>query len=226
MRGRIYEGTLGVVIMALLQVGCSVFGVRKEENPKYRVILQEGDKEIREYEPYIVASTKIEGSFKEAQNPGFRVLATYIFGENEGNQKISMTAPVVQRPEKIAMTAPVVQSPSGGGWEMTFMMPSKYKLEDLPLPKDPRVKLKVMPARTLAVIRFSGFWSDEKNRKMAGDLQDWLTQLNKYESVSAPMFAGYDPPWTLPLLRRNEMMIEVRTTEFIRPGPTEPPARD
>jgi hypothetical protein len=196
--------------------GCSMFGVRNEEGPKYEVLTKNDTMEIRKYSPYIVATTQVEGSFKETQNKGFRILAGYIFGANEKLSKISMTAPVLMNPqksesEKIAMTAPVIQSPTKTGWEMSFMMPSKYtKLEQLPRPKDDRINLKEVPAKLMAVVQFTGLWSDEKNQKMASQLKTWLTQLEKYDELTLPMFAGYDPPWTLPFLRRNEMMIEVR----------------
>lgn len=197
-------------MLAFTQIGCSVFGIRSEENPKYQVVLKDNDFEIREYMPYLAATVRMDGSFESTQSPAFRILAAYIFGENEGRQKISMTAPVVQEPEKISMTAPVVQAPSGTGWEMSFMMPSKYKIEDLPRPKDSRIQIVEKPARWMAVIKFTGFWSDTKNGEMAKKLQEWLSKGGQYDTLSAPMFAGYDPPWTIPFLRRNEMMIEVR----------------
>lgn len=196
--------------------GCSVFGLRSEETPNYEVLAKEENMEIRQYSPYIVASTYVEGSFDETQNQAFRILAGYIFGDNEKQSKISMTAPVVMNPqksgaEKIAMTAPVVQAPQGSGWLMTFMMPSQYKkIEDLPKPKDSRVVFKKIESQKMAVITFTGFWSEKKNTKMADRLKLWMTSKEQYEIISEPRFAGYDPPWTLPFLRRNEMMIELK----------------
>lgn len=200
------------VFLFLTQSGCSVFGVRQEENPKHEVLLKEDNKEVRLYSPYIAATTQVKGDFKDSTNSAFRVLAAYIFGENEKKQKISMTAPVIATPpsEKIQMTAPVIQAEVEDGWQMSFMMPSKYTMEDLPRPKDPRVKLVQVPSKTIAVIRYSGFWSEEKNQKFASELQSWLTKQGTYEAISRPQFAGYDPPWTLPFLRKNEAMIEVR----------------
>ena len=196
--------------------GCSVFGVRSEENPKYDVLVKDEKFEVRQYHPYIVATTFVEGSFEETQNKAFRILAGYIFGDNEKDSKISMTAPVVMNPpknesEKIAMTAPVTQAPKGNGWEMSFMMPSKYKsIEELPKPKDSRVTFRVLEPKLEAVILFTGFWSEEKNQKMASQLREWLAKNAQYEPLSEPKFAGYDPPWTLPFLRRNEILIEVK----------------
>lgn len=113
--------------------------------------------------------------------------------------------------EKIQMTAPVVQTKVADGWQMSFMMPSKYSMQDLPRPKDPRVKLMSVPAKLFAILRYSGTWSEEKNQEKADELLKWLIKNGTYQQVSEPVFAGYDPPWTLPFLRRNEVMIEVRT---------------
>lgn len=195
--------------------GCSVFGLRTEENPKYEVLIRSENMEIRRYSPYIVATTRVDGSFKDTQSKAFKILAGYIFGDNETKEKISMTAPVTMNmkeneSEKIAMTAPVVQSPTENGWEMSFMMPSKFaKIEDLPKPKDNRIIFDEIPSKTIAVIKFTGFWTEEKNQKMADLLKEWLKTQNQYKESSAPKFAGYDPPWTLPFLRRNEIMIEI-----------------
>ena len=132
------------LVAVLLQSACSAFGIRSEENPNYEVMHKEQSFEIRSYASYVVAKTTVDGDFKEAQGKAFRILAGYIFGGNQQKKSISMTAPVVMdtpsKSESIAMTSPVVQSPSGDGWSMTFMMPSKYKLSDLPVPKDQRVK--------------------------------------------------------------------------------------
>jgi hypothetical protein len=122
-----------------------------------------------------------------------------------------MTSPVIQEPksEKISMTAPVVQIPAGESWTMTFMMPSKYNLESLPQPTDPKVILEEVPEKTIAVIRYSGLWSEKKNNKKAALLKEWLSKKGIYSQISEPMFAGYNPPWTLWFLRRNEMLIEI-----------------
>lgn len=202
------------MLLVIINSGCSVFGIRTYEMPKYEVILKEGNKEIRYYESHIVARTTVKGEFKDSQSVAFKILAGYIFGDNEKKQKIPMTAPVVQKStaesEKLQMTAPVIQKSSDEGWVMTFMMPSAYKMEDLPTPKDKRVRLETVPARYIAALRYSWFASERRNDKRANQLQMWLASLKEYEPVSFPMYAGYDPPWTLPLFRRNEMMIQVK----------------
>ena len=200
--------------ISIFQTACSVFGIRSEENPKYEVLLSESNKEVRSYSSYIVAKTIVKGEFKSARSDAFRILAGYIFGDNEKKQKISMTAPVVMKNpsenEKLAMTAPVVQSTTEEGMIMTFMMPSKYKLEDLPTPKDHRITFEEIPPKIFGVIRYSGFGSQSTNAEMAKELKTWLTTKGQYEIISEPSFAGFDPPWTIPFLRHNEMMFELR----------------
>jgi len=203
-----------LMLLTLVSHGCSVFGIRTYEMPQYEVLLKEGDKEIRHYDSHIVAKTTVTGEFKEAQSAGFRILANYIFGDNQKRQEIEMTAPVVQKPggesEKLPMTAPVTQRPGEEGWVMTFMMPSNYKIEDLPVPNDERVSLEAVPAEYTASIRYTLLGSEARNDRKAAALQAWLAGLEAFEPISAPMYAGYDPPWTLPFLRRNEIMIDVR----------------
>lgn len=203
-----------IMLLIIFNTGCSLFGIRNYETPKYEVLLKEGNKEIRYYEPYIVAKTSVKGNYKEAQSTAFRILADYIFGNNEKKQKIEMTGPVFQKPdpegEKIPMTGPVVQSPSEKGWVMTFMIPPSYKMEDLPVPKDKRVNLETVPAKYNASIRYTWYGSKPRNEMRAKELEAWLAGLKEYVFASPPMYAGYDPPWTLPFFRRNEMMIEVK----------------
>jgi hypothetical protein len=202
------------MLLAIFNLGCSVFGIRNYETPKYEVILKEGNKEIRYYQSYIVAKTTVKGEFKEAQGAAFRILAGYIFGDNEKKQKIAMTAPVEQKSsgqsEKLQMTAPVIQSPSDEGWVMTFMMPSAYKMEDLPIPKDKRVSFETVPERYTAALRYTWLGNKSRNERKANELQEWLMGLKGYQPISSPRYAGYDPPWTLPFFRRNEMMIDIK----------------
>lgn len=202
--------------ISFVQVSCSVFGIRSEENPKYQVLSQSDDKEIRSYSPYVIAKTVVKGDFKEAQGHAFRILAGYIFGDNAKKQSISMTAPVLQskpsESEKISMTAPVVQTQSGDGWQMSFMMPSKYKISDLPAPNDNRVHFEEVPAKIVGVIRYSGRGLPSTNAEKAEDLKNWIVTDGKYEIVSSVSYAGYDPPWTIPIFRKNEMMYELKAS--------------
>ena len=201
------------ISLSLLNAGCGVFGIRTEETPKYSVVQSDGPIEVREYSESIVAKTKTRGSWKESQNTAFRILAGYIFGSNESKQKIAMTAPVTQAPssEKIAMTAPVTQIKDGDEWVMTFTMPSQYTLDTLPKPKDSRVQFEIVPRHKIAALRYTGFWSEERNAEKAQELVTWISKQPGLKVIGAPRFAGYDPPWTLPFFRRNEIMIDVTT---------------
>ena len=207
--------TIMALIMSLISSGCSFFGKSSVEELSYQLITKQEDKEIRKYAQHLVATTTINGNFKEAQSVGFKILADYIFGNNKSRKKIAMTAPVVQKSEseKISMTAPVVISKNENKtWSMTFSMPSEFTIETLPLPNDERIKIEKIEEKFFAALRFTGFWNESKNAKKGIELTQWLKNHPNYEIISQPMFAGYNPPWTLPFFRRNEMLIELKKT--------------
>ena len=175
------------------------------EIPKYKIIEASGSIEIREYEPSLLAEVEVEGERKEAINNGFRILADYIFGNNLSQQKIAMTAPVTQKSgEKIAMTAPVNQTQEGDLWKIQFTMPSSYTIDNLPKPNNAKVKIIEAPKRRCVAIRFSGFWWDRKLKKKLHELEAFLDD-KKLKVIGEPIYAFYNPPWTLPFLRRNEI---------------------
>lgn len=185
------------------------------EEPAFETLEQSGDFEIRRYAPMIVAETWVEGDLGSASSDGFRVIAGYIFGNNvaasgAGGEKVAMTAPVTMEatPVKIAMTAPVTTEPEGNRYRMHFVMPSQYTMATLPRPKDDRVKLREVPAKTMAVVRFAGFAGEGKVKEKTGELLAWLKSAG-FEPAGTPQLARYDPPWTLPFLRRNEVMVPV-----------------
>jgi hypothetical protein len=180
------------------------------ERPKYRVVEQEGNFELRQYEPYLVAETIVEGDFDTVGNEGFRRLFDYISGKNRKQQSISMTAPVSQKTEseKISMTAPVNQVRVGEKYRITFVMPAQYTLETLPEPLDTRVKLKAVPGQLIAALRYSGTWSKERYEEKRIRLQALLKQKN-LEPAGEPIFARYNPPFMPWFLRRNEVLIPV-----------------
>ena len=182
------------------------------EEPKYTLTEKSGAFELRTYSPKIVAETLVSGSLDKASRAGFKSIADYIFGNNTsragGNEKISMTAPVVMEPksEKISMTAPVSMQQTGGQWRVHFVMPSRYTLAALPMPNNPAVTLREVPTSNYAVIRFSGFAGEDKTAAKTADLIAWLASKN-ITPVGEPELARYNPPWTLPFLRRNEVMV-------------------
>ena len=182
------------------------------EEPSYTVIEQSGDFELRAYSPMIVAETLVSGSVGDASSAGFRLIADYIFGNNTsregGNEKISMTAPVTMEPEseKISMTAPVSMEQTGDQWRVHFVMPSQYTLDTLPKPNNPAVRLREVPASNYAVIRFSGLVGEKKRAAKTAELMTWLASKG-ITPTGQPELARYNPPWTLPFLRRNEVMV-------------------
>ena len=186
--------------------------VRAIEEPKYTLIEKSGTFELRAYSPKIVAETFVSGSMDKASSAGFKLIADYIFGNNTsrngGNQEISMTAPVTMEPksEKISMTAPVSMEQTAGQWRVHFVMPSEYTLDTLPKPNNPAVVLREVPASQYAVIVFSGFADEDKTASKTADLMAWLDSKG-ISAIGKPELARYNPPWTLPFFRRNEVMV-------------------
>lgn len=179
------------------------------EQPDYKLIRSKGNIEIRDYSPMILAEVEVSGERKQAISEGFNILADYIFGNNTSNIKMEMTAPVTNElSEKMAMTAPVIQQQHMDKWKVRFVMPKKYNLKTLPKPNSNDVILIPLPARRFAVIRFSGLANDEKLKQRTEQLEDYIL-AEKLKSIGEPLFAFYNPPWTLPFLRRNEVMIEI-----------------
>ena len=182
------------------------------EEPKYDITNSFEKFELRAYEPMIIAETYVEGDMDKATRSGFKLIADYIFGNNLSNsgtnQNIDMTVPVTikSNSEKISMTAPVGVQESGDSWRVHFVMPSQYTLDTLPKPNNNAVALRQIPSQNFAVIRFSGFTSEEKKSKKTAELLAWLA-TKKIRPLGTPQLARYNPPWTLPFLRRNEILI-------------------
>ena len=185
------------------------------EKPEYEVLYQDGKIEYRLYQPYIVAQTNVsvEDEYNGASNEGFRRLFKYITGANNIDIDIAMTAPVQMNMdnagEKIAMTAPVQQKSNGDFLQVAFMLPSKFNMDTAPAPTDERVFIREIPGRIMAVIRYSGRWTDRNRAKYEKRLRENL-QSHGIDTVSGAETAAYNPPFTPPFLRRNEIMFEVR----------------
>lgn len=181
------------------------------EEPDYTLISQSENFELRRYAPQLVAQTFVSGDQKEASNKGFKVLADFIFGNNTaptgGSSEISMTAPVKMQPsQEIAMTAPVSMQQTDGKWRVRFVMPSKYTMQTLPKPNNPEVEIVQVPAQKYGVIEFSGLTGSDKVEEKTEQLKTWMKNQNLTLTGDAEL-ARYDEPWTLPFLRRNEVMI-------------------
>lgn len=201
---------IGLIILLIAAFALSGSIMSQVDEPEYKVLESSGDIEVRQYEPTIVAQVLVEGARKEAISKGFRMLADFIFGNNKDDKEIAMTAPVTQQEgKKIAMTAPVTQQKGEDKyWRVRFVMPVEYTLETLPKPIDEKIEILSIPGQTFAVIRFSGSSTEENLKEHLQDLQTYLAQ-NKLEPIGDPIYAFYNPPWTLPFLRRNEIMIEL-----------------
>lgn len=206
---------VGTILLLLTQTGCSVVGIRTTPEPEFTVVAADGAFELRQYGELVVAETTAEGPYSDASSTTFRRLFRYISGENSSTESIAMTAPVgVQSAsaeddgESIAMTAPVLVANRDAEWTLSFVLPAEYTLENAPVPTEDGVRLNTVPPRTVAVVRYSGLQSAEKMIAQEERLRAWM-DAQGYQSLGAARAAGYDPPWALPFLRRNEVMIDV-----------------
>ena len=175
---------------------CQVMAI---EEPKFKILVDEGELEIRSYDEYLVAETAVEGSFDTASRKGFRRVAGYIFGENKNS---------VGKSEKIQMTAPVTVKPHNEGWALHFVMPSNYDMSQLPMPNNNGILLKRVEAHLAAVIIFSGFTTDAKIQDKTEELKVWL-EKKEFKIAGPQQIARYNDPFTLPWLRRNEIIFKV-----------------
>lgn len=227
LNGTVLNRTLlsGVLLTSALLLSGAAMAT---EEPNYTVLKQTEHFELRRYESQLVAQTWVSGDQDAASRAGFKVLADYIFGNNTApsgeSSKISMTAPVAMQFEakqsttkknggsqKIAMTAPVSikqehQQQNDGKWRVQFTMPSQYSMQTLPKPNNPDITIIEVPPQTYGVIKFSGLAGTEKVAAKTAELQSWM-QMQKLTIIGTPELARYNPPWTLPFMRRNEVMI-------------------
>jgi effector-binding domain-containing protein len=183
------------------------------EEAAYTVEKTDGDFHVRLYAPHVVAEVLVDGTLEEAGNTAFRPLFNYISGANRSQGKIAMTAPVSQRREgeKIAMTAPVGQEAISNQWAVTFMMPASYTLETLPEPTDGKVRLRAVPARRMAAVRYSGTWSQKRFERNLARLREWM-KTQGLVAAGEPVWARYNSPVSLWFLRRNEILLPIGNT--------------
>ena len=191
------------------------FAVQAIDEPTYTVVQKTEVFEVRKYEAYLVAEVLVPGPASEAGNQGFSLLGGYIFGKNKGERKLEMTAPVTQTPAaqpappvKLDMTAPVTQAAAPGGFLVQFVMPKGYTLATLPEPLDARVKLREVPGKNVAVIRFSGSWSQSLYEQQLQVLRSALAAAGM-ATTGEPVLSRYNSPFSLPFLRRNEIWLNL-----------------
>jgi hypothetical protein len=206
------------LLVLTLMMGAPAMAV---EEPRYEVVRAQGDFELRRYPPLLIAETWVSGDMDEASRKGFRLLADYIFGNNQlpdsaSSEKIAMTAPVTVQAQsaKIAMTAPVTVEPqvaSGAAdhWRVHFVMPSRYTLATIAKPRNEAVRLRQLPEQWFVAHRFSSFTTTARVESKTQEALQWASEQG-LSRLGAPQLARYDPPWTLPMFRRNEILLQVQ----------------
>lgn len=203
----------GCGVVALIVVAVSktdALGLTTYEQPRYDVIQRFDDVEVRTYAPALVAEVEVAGTSGEARDEAFRILAGFIFGNNRARTKIAMTAPVITAPQrqKIEMTAPVFTDEANEKTVMKFFMPRKFSLDTIPEPVDSRIKLRVEPARRYVALRFSGTWSNDNFSKKRTRLENVVAEQG-LRTTGNPIYAMYNAPWTVPFMRRNEILLRI-----------------
>ncbi|QCB44637.1 heme-binding protein [Hydrogenophaga sp. PAMC20947] len=188
------------------------FVAHATEEPAFEVAQQLDGAQVRAYAPYVVAEVLVDGPAEQAGSAAFPILAGYIFGKNKGERKLDMTAPVTQSavPVKLEMTAPVTQASAPGGYVVQFALPRGVTLATAPEPLDSRVRLREVSGARVAVIRYSGFWSQANFDEHLGKLQTILRGA-QIAWTGEPVLSRYDPPYMPWFLRRNEIWLTVAT---------------
>ena len=209
MKKKIFVAILLTVVV--LAFGAAMIGpiMSNVEVPAYKILKKEQNIEIRQYPPLIIAEVKTAGSRQDSIGNGFRILADFIFGNNEGEKQLSMNGPITQQEGiKIAMTAPVQQEQTDTEWAISFIMPSKFSIDTIPNPINDRIKIIQIPSKRYAVITFSGRSTEANLTKHTNELEIYMNG-SSYSKVGNAKYAFYNPPWTLPFLRRNEVQFEI-----------------
>lgn len=219
---------LTALILILIYFAFTFYTMRGVAVPDYTIVKKDHAIEIREYKPMLIAEVETKGNRDEAANQGFRILASYIFGNNttqenasekinmiapvmQSSEKIKMTAPVITQPsEKIKMTVPVMQTPSNNNhWLVKFVMPEKYTLKTLPKPNNNAISIHQLPSGKMVTIRFSGIVTPKKIAQQVTKLRGYI-QAHHLKAADNYQLAMYNPPWTLPFMRRNEILIQLK----------------
>lgn len=197
-----------VIILITIFMLWQMFAYKVPE-PNYVVIKTDGNIEIRKYSAFLAAQVEVAGDRYTAINKGFRILADFIFGNNNAKNKLAMTAPVIQQNTEISMARSVALQKKTNSWMVQFIMPSGYTIVNLPKPKNNAIIILQIPEKKYVVIRFSGSSSEANLSKYVNLLESYIRK-NKLTVIGQPIFAFYNPPWILPFLRRNEIMFELK----------------
>ena len=200
---------ISFILLIIIALAGTIMSQVKE--PKYNIISFQKNIELREYVPILVAQVAVTGERKKAISSGFKILADYIFGNNKSVTNINRTDPSAQQEGKrISMTAPVIQQESedSNHWNVAFVMPEEYGIKTLPQPKNNQIEIISIPIKRYAVIQFSGLPTEYALGKHKKNLIDFIAK-ERINARGTPILAFYNPPWTLPFLRRNEIMFEI-----------------
>ena len=201
------------IISLAIWIAWSLYAIKSLEEPKYTIISKKTSYELRQYSDYIVAEVEVSWNQNDALNNWFRLLAWYIFGWNKASNSIAMTAPVSEtelESTQIAMTVPVSETQTSANKRIVqFSMPSKYTLDSLPEPNDSRVQLKEIPWYKAAVLSYTWYATEKRVASKKEKLKKLLKE-NNIEIIWEMTSAQYNPPFSFPLLRRNEMIVRVK----------------
>lgn len=208
----IMKNLLIVAMTSVLVGGCSFLGQRTGEEALYSTLAVDENFEIRLYEPLIIAQVASEGSYMAATKAGYQRLTDYVSGSNLAGQTISVNPPITvsagSKKPKVELTVPYYEEYLDGTWLTSVAMPESYTLKTLPIPSDSGITFKVLPRMKVAVISYMGYRSERMISKKADMLTQWVNQ-NDLKPTSAARSVIYDSPWTVPMLRRHEIHINV-----------------
>ena len=201
---------LGATLLSTLALTTFAMPSHATEEPEYQVVREFAGVEVRQYAAYTVAEVVVPGPASAAGNQAFPILAGYIFGKNKGEKKFAMTAPVTQAavPVKLEMTAPVTQTAAPDGFLVQFVLPKGVTVAGAPEPLDARVHLREVLPTQVAVIRYSGFWSESNYNEHLAKLQAALRGAGLAWTGEA-VYSRYNAPFTPWFLRRNEIWLRL-----------------
>ncbi len=198
-----------MLVTQILGSAINAFGIRTGESPKYDVIHEDGELAIRRYPAFLRARTLTAGDYTASSEANYKRLASYISGHNSGNVRLYPPDSLAQsnlRGESIAMTTPVLQAPVEDGWTMAFILPRKYTFSTAPKPLDATIELEQVPPQTMAILRYSGNVDEDRIQRKFRELRGWVQSIG-WRSISEPLAAQYDPPFTISFLKRNEVLV-------------------
>ena len=200
----------GAILLSALVLTTLSMPSHATEEPEYKIVRELADIEVRQYASYTVAEVVVAGPASDAGNQAFPILAGYIFGKNKGEKKFAMTAPVTQAAVlvKLEMTAPVTQTAAPGGFMVQFVLPKGVTVASAPEPLDARIRLREVPPSLVAVIRYSGFWSESNYNEHLAKLQAALRAAN-LPWIGEAVYSRYDAPFIPWFMRRNEIWLHL-----------------